>query len=102
MNKLVRLMTAVAATGALFLAPAVMAQTPPPTAMHHVHHKAKKAVAHKIARAKAVAHHKAVVHKRIVSHARTAQQEKMAQCAHQSKGMKGQAHRDFMSRCLKK
>lgn len=90
MNKFVQLMTAVAATGALFLAPAAMAQT---TTTHHHHHKAKT---HK------VMEHKAAAHERAKTHARTPQQEKMARCAHQSKGMKGKAHTDFMSRCLKK
>lgn len=31
----------------------------------------------------------------------TAQQQKMADCSHQSKGMKGDAHKTFMSNCLK-
>lgn len=31
----------------------------------------------------------------------TAQQSKMAECSHQSKGMKGEAHKKFMSDCLK-
>ncbi len=31
----------------------------------------------------------------------TAQQERMATCSHQSKGMKGEAHKKFMSECLK-
>ncbi len=31
----------------------------------------------------------------------TAQQQKMADCSHQSKGMKGDAHKQFMSNCLK-
>lgn len=31
----------------------------------------------------------------------TPQQQKFANCAHQSKGMKGDAHRKFMSDCLK-
>ena len=30
----------------------------------------------------------------------TAQQEKMATCSHESKGMKGDAHKKFMSDCL--
>ena len=30
----------------------------------------------------------------------TAQQSKMASCSHQSKGMKGDAHKKFMSDCL--
>lgn len=30
----------------------------------------------------------------------TAQQSKMAACSHQSKGMKGEAHKKFMSDCL--
>jgi hypothetical protein len=33
--------------------------------------------------------------------AMTAQQSKMASCSHQSKGMKGDAHKKFMSDCLK-
>lgn len=33
--------------------------------------------------------------------AMTPQQEKFANCAHQSKGMKGEAHKEFMSKCLK-
>lgn len=32
---------------------------------------------------------------------KTAQQQKMAECSHQSKGMKGEAHKQFMSNCLK-
>ena len=32
--------------------------------------------------------------------AMTAQQSKMATCSHQSKGMKGDAHKKFMSDCL--
>jgi hypothetical protein len=32
--------------------------------------------------------------------AMTAQQGKMANCSHQSKGMKGDAHKQFMSDCL--
>lgn len=31
----------------------------------------------------------------------TPQQQKFADCAHQSKGMKGEAHKKFMSECLK-
>ena len=31
----------------------------------------------------------------------TAQQQKMATCSKQSKGMKGDAHKAFMSNCLK-
>jgi hypothetical protein len=31
----------------------------------------------------------------------TPQQEKFANCAHQSKGMKGEEHKKFMSECLK-
>ncbi|MGH9640218.1 MAG: PsiF family protein, partial [Bryobacteraceae bacterium] len=31
----------------------------------------------------------------------TPQQQKFAECAHQSKGMKGEAHKKFMSECLK-
>lgn len=31
----------------------------------------------------------------------TAQQQKMATCSHESKGMKGDAHKQFMSDCLK-
>lgn len=31
----------------------------------------------------------------------TTQQQKMADCSHQSKGMKGDAHKQFMSNCLK-
>jgi hypothetical protein len=31
----------------------------------------------------------------------TAQQSRMAECSHQSKGMKGEAHKKFMSDCLK-
>lgn len=31
----------------------------------------------------------------------TPQQQKFANCAHQSKGMKGEAHKNFMSECLK-
>ncbi|WIG56128.1 MAG: Phosphate starvation-inducible protein PsiF [Rhodanobacteraceae bacterium] len=30
----------------------------------------------------------------------TAQQQKMASCSHESKGMKGDAHKKFMSDCL--
>lgn len=30
----------------------------------------------------------------------TPQQQKMADCSHQSKGMKGDAHRKFMSECM--
>lgn len=30
----------------------------------------------------------------------TAQQQKMATCSHESKGMKGEAHKKFMSDCL--
>lgn len=30
----------------------------------------------------------------------TAQQQKMASCSHESKGMKGDAHKQFMSDCL--
>lgn len=30
----------------------------------------------------------------------TAQQRKMADCSHRSKGMKGEAHKKFMSECL--
>ena len=33
--------------------------------------------------------------------AMTPQQEKMANCAHESKGMKGDEHKKFMSDCLK-
>lgn len=33
--------------------------------------------------------------------AMTPQQQKFANCAHQSKGMKGDAHKEFMSKCLK-
>jgi psiF repeat len=33
-------------------------------------------------------------------HTMTAQQQKMADCSHQSKGMKGDAHKKFMSDCL--
>ncbi len=33
--------------------------------------------------------------------AMTAQQSRMASCSHQSKGMKGDAHKKFMSDCLK-
>jgi hypothetical protein len=92
MNKLVRFMTAMAASGAMFLAPAAMAAT------HHHHHKAKthKVATHHAATAKSSAH------KPAASHARTAQQEKMSKCAHQSKGLKGKAHTEFMSKCLKK
>jgi hypothetical protein len=32
--------------------------------------------------------------------AMTAQQHKMATCSHESKGMKGEAHKKFMSECL--
>ena len=32
--------------------------------------------------------------------AMTAQQQKMATCSHESKGMKGEAHKKFMSDCL--
>lgn len=35
------------------------------------------------------------------SHHMTAQQSKFAQCAHESKGLKGNAHKEFMSKCLK-
>lgn len=31
----------------------------------------------------------------------TAQQQKMADCSHQSKGMKGDAHKSFVSKCMK-
>ncbi|MEO6968343.1 MAG: PsiF family protein [Rhodanobacteraceae bacterium] len=31
----------------------------------------------------------------------SAQQQKMADCSHQSKGMKGDAYKTFMSNCLK-
>ncbi len=30
----------------------------------------------------------------------TSSQQKMAECSHQSKGMKGEAHKTFMSNCL--
>jgi Flp pilus assembly protein TadB len=94
MNKLVRFLTALAATSAMFLAPAAMAATH----HHHHHHKAKT---HKVATHHAAAA-KSPAHKPAASHARTAQQQKMAQCAHQSKGLKGKAHTEFMSKCLKK
>jgi hypothetical protein len=32
---------------------------------------------------------------------RTPQQQRMADCSHESKGMKGDAHKKFMSDCLK-
>lgn len=32
----------------------------------------------------------------------TPQQQRMAECSHQSKGMKGEQHKKFMSECLKK
>lgn len=32
---------------------------------------------------------------------KTAQQSKFSTCAHKSKGMKGEAHKKFMSDCLK-
>jgi hypothetical protein len=106
MNKFIRLICAFAATGALFLAPAAMAQTHHPhhAKTHHVMHH-KMAVHHKMAmRHKMAAHHKRPMHRRMMTkrHKMTAQQEKMARCAHQSKGMKGAAHRAFMSKCLKK
>ena len=106
MNKLVRLISAFAATGALFLAPAAMAKT-----HHHHHAKTHHVVHHKMAvHRKMAAHHTMATHRKMPmhhkmmtrSHKLTAQQEKMAQCAHQSKGMKGAAHRAFMSKCLKK
>lgn len=90
MNSFIRCMTAAAATGALFLAPVAMAKTPHHTKTHH-------AVSHKESTKSKTEEHKAAT-----THKRTAQQEKMAQCAHQSKGLKGKAHSDFMSKCLKK
>ena len=109
MNKLIRLMTAIAATGALFLAPAAMAKT------HHHHHTKTHHVVHHKATTKThhVMHHKAMAkshhamhhamaHKKTSGHKLTAQQRKMTECAHQSKGMKGAAHKEFMSKCLKK
>ncbi len=35
------------------------------------------------------------------THHMTKQQSKFATCAHQSKGLKGAAHKKFMSKCLK-
>jgi hypothetical protein len=108
MNKFVRLISAFAATGALFLAPAAMAQT---QTHHHHHAKTHHVVHHKMSahhkmsmHRKMMAHHKMPMHHKMMTkrHKMTAQQEKMARCAHQSKGMKGAAHRAFMSRCLKK
>lgn len=32
---------------------------------------------------------------------KTAQHQKMTECSHQSKGMKGEAHKQFMNNCLK-
>jgi len=34
-------------------------------------------------------------------HHMTKQQSKFATCAHESKGLKGEAHSEFMSKCLK-
>lgn len=97
MNKFVRLLSSLAVTGALFLAPAAMART------HHTHHakSAHHAAVHHAAKSHVV-HHRA--HSKAKSKGRkmSAQQRKMAACAHQSKGMKGAAHRAFMSKCLKK
>lgn len=84
MHKFVRLLAAAAATGSLLLAPMATAKT---------HHHAKTqhhATVHHAAKAKSK------------THKMTAQQRKMAECAHQSKGMKGKAHSAFMSKCLKK
>ncbi|HET8702062.1 MAG TPA: PsiF family protein, partial [Nitrococcus sp.] len=35
------------------------------------------------------------------THHRTPQQQRMAECSHKSKGLKGEEHKKFMSECLK-
>ena len=91
MNTCVRFLTAIAAAGALLGGPVAMATS------HHHHAKTHHVTSHKPS-GKAMAKG----HRKSAAHPLSAQQRKMAQCAHESKGMKGAAHRAFMSKCLKK
>lgn len=98
MNKFVRRLSSLTALSALLLAPIAMAGT------HHSHHakRTHHAVVHHASKSHHVVHHRASAKAKSKARKMSPQQRKMAMCAHQSKGMKGAAHRAFMSKCLKK